>query len=1561
MLKKWLQGGALLMALALFCALGAGAAEPETLDYEGPIVRNTTEAFPILSTAFSGSAPAWSDTATFEGGVYEGYYAQLDGIAQGFYRQLQVVLADPAAAFTAANKQTVNVGTAASPINLPAYTISVPHPAGATFPTVTAATQAQAEEKLGALVYRHALPALDALGRDHPEMPWASAHWGLSASFSMTIKTEPSGEVTLGVSTGKPLRLILVNPAPAVLTGCASGTFQSAVDAAVNTLNTDSRYALSDPGKTDLDKIRAIHDFLCRQITYAADGDATTAFDQNAYSALVSPYKTVCAGYTASTKLLCDYYGLPCVNVTGLGGERHAWNYVRMDDGQWYAMDCTWDDAANADPLYDFFLKGSATPVPYGWGTNGVIPFPQSHIETATWSNYTVMPYPTLAENDYVGYVLSAAPTARAVYGDTYGDVTFTGGAVETKEGAAVTGGRWFAGTWTDRDRADQPVPDGAEIPVYFSQNPTFDPIHIYADPFDYPLTATAALTLDKAPLTIQQAGVSGGAVTKVVFGGLKNGEQLTLGTDFTASAIQNGSYYDVTVTLLDTPLARHYALAAPTFSTSRNNATGAPTGAAVSPTGLSLTLGQSRRVSVTFTPAGSRQPTVTWAVTDAAVATVDETGLVTAVGAGSTTLTVTIPGFAAKSVPVTVSAAPTGLTLSDTAVCLTLDKGETHQLEASLLPAGASGEVRWSCDLTRVATVNDTGLVTPQGTGFAVVTAAVYAGASSTTPIATAQCMVSVFENNVPATKVTLTPSGYRFLNVGNTLQLTYTLTPDNVTDQAVFWTSSDPNVATVDATGLVTALAKGTATVTLSTATPGVRAACDVEVVVPVTAVALNVHTLDLIAGDTAALAADVTPEDNSYPGVTWTTSNASVATVDGEGRVTAVGPGTATVTATAGGVGAKKSDVCTVTVAAEDFTVKAMDLSFDPAAYGYAQPAAKALTIRSTGNRPATVTSVAVSDPAAFILSGSGGTVPAKGIFMGYTIRPAPGLGAGKHTATLTVTYHNGDTATAQVSFTVLKTDADYDALTLNSDTLTYGDVLQLTFLPRPVATLMAAVQPDQAALYLGDTLLAGPVTADDGGKYVLTCDTAQGLIPLGDQTLTFRYGGSDDLNAGGTQVPIHLAPKALDASMIALDLPAGGYVYDGTAKTPAVTLTHGGRTLGDGDYTLGYQNNVNAGTATVTLTGRGWYTGTVERTFSIAQRAGRVVALTAKSVPWDVTDPQSLDLAPVVAGLVLPSDVPVYGPVTVTAGGAYLQGAPAVDENGLLTFALAGLVDAPGSVVLTVPVTGLGNYAGMDVAVTVPVVEDAAVTVDLSGLVLTDRVYNGRPLDFTGSAAGTCSGGAYSSAFTYIWQDADGADLPAAPAEAGTYRLLVRTATPGFRGEAYKTVTIAPAPVTVTAGDIQVYRGAPLPELTYTISGLVEGDSFTDLHLSAPGTDRAGTWPITVSGGTLTHADCYAVTYRPGALIVLAPQVTASQAPVWDGAQSTLPLTAAPADLLAGEGTLVFAARYADGALTDVVRATLTGSTLTLPADLTTPGWKLFFLDNTLSPLCAPLTP
>jgi uncharacterized protein YjdB len=148
--------------------------------------------------------------------------------------------------------------------------------------------------------------------------------------------------------------------------------------------------------------------------------------------------------------------------------------------------------------------------------------------------------------------------------------------------------------------------------------------------------------------------------------------------------------------------------------------------------------------------------------------------------------------------------------------------------------------------------------------------------------------------------------------LEVGGTVSLTATVSPSNATDKTVTWSSSNAGVATV-AGGVVTAVAEGTAAVTATAG--GKSAKCEVKVehkVVNVTGVSLNRTSLTLNPGGSFQLEATVTPSNADDKTVEWTSSDTSKVTVE-NGLVKAVSPGTATVTATAGG----KSAECKVTV--------------------------------------------------------------------------------------------------------------------------------------------------------------------------------------------------------------------------------------------------------------------------------------------------------------------------------------------------------------------------------------------------------------------------------------------------------------------------------------------------------------------------------------------------------------------------------------------------------------------------------------------------------------------
>lgn len=139
--------------------------------------------------------------------------------------------------------------------------------------------------------------------------------------------------------------------------------------------------------------------------------------------------------------------------------------------------------------------------------------------------------------------------------------------------------------------------------------------------------------------------------------------------------------------------------------------------------------------------------------------------------------------------------------------------------------------------------------------------------------------------------------------LQKGASMQLKATVKPENATTQTVTWSSSNTQVATVDATGKVTALQTGDTTIT-ATASNGISGQYSIKVTAPCVSLTLNKESLAMYKGETATLTATLSPVDTTDT-VSWKSSNANILTVDNNGQLTGCAAGEAKITATAGTV--------------------------------------------------------------------------------------------------------------------------------------------------------------------------------------------------------------------------------------------------------------------------------------------------------------------------------------------------------------------------------------------------------------------------------------------------------------------------------------------------------------------------------------------------------------------------------------------------------------------------------------------------------------------------------
>ena len=242
----------------------------------------------------------------------------------------------------------------------------------------------------------------------------------------------------------------------------------------------------------------------------------------------------------------------------------------------------------------------------------------------------------------------------------------------------------------------------------------------------------------------------------------------------------------------------------------------------------------------------------------------------------------------------------------------LTLEVGENYTLVVTVSPSNATDKsVTWSSTNSSVAAVSG-GKVTAKSEGTTTITATAHNGKK-------ASCTITVNESApeaIEVTSVSLNKTSLT-LEIGESETLTATVMPSNATDKSVTWTSSDQAVATV-VNGKITAVGSGIATIT-ATASNGKKASCTITVIEPapevieVTSVSLNKTSLTLEIGESETLTATVMPSNATDKSVTWTSSDQAVATV-ANGKITAVGSGIATITATASN---GKTAICKVTV--------------------------------------------------------------------------------------------------------------------------------------------------------------------------------------------------------------------------------------------------------------------------------------------------------------------------------------------------------------------------------------------------------------------------------------------------------------------------------------------------------------------------------------------------------------------------------------------------------------------------------------------------------------------
>ena len=236
---------------------------------------------------------------------------------------------------------------------------------------------------------------------------------------------------------------------------------------------------------------------------------------------------------------------------------------------------------------------------------------------------------------------------------------------------------------------------------------------------------------------------------------------------------------------------------------------------------------------------------------------------------------------------------APLAVTGIDVLEQLDIPVNGTGTVAYSVLPENAYNKnVSFESADAGIAAVNANGVVTGVSAGETTITVTTEDGGF------TGACTINVY--NQAVTGVTIEPSEAELL-AGYLMQLTTTVLPENATNKNVIYSVDDESILSVDQNGKVAGLSAGTATVTVTTEDGGFTASAEITVPAQVTGVRISPKSAFIGLGRTIQLTASITPSNAANKNLSWSVSDETIISVDGQGTVTGLSGGTATVTVT------------------------------------------------------------------------------------------------------------------------------------------------------------------------------------------------------------------------------------------------------------------------------------------------------------------------------------------------------------------------------------------------------------------------------------------------------------------------------------------------------------------------------------------------------------------------------------------------------------------------------------------------------------------------------------
>ena len=290
--------------------------------------------------------------------------------------------------------------------------------------------------------------------------------------------------------------------------------------------------------------------------------------------------------------------------------------------------------------------------------------------------------------------------------------------------------------------------------------------------------------------------------------------------------------------------------------------------------------------------PANATDKSIAWKSSNAAVASVDEKGRVTALKNGTAVISAVMKNGIRADCRITVKIAVDHIELDSTAH--TVYVTNTGDVKVTVYPQNATNQkVIWHSSDTSVVTVDQNGHYKTLKPGFAYI----YATSEDNENIRVF-CEINV---NIPPVEVSIHETSLS-LKRGQSYQLNYSAYSPAGVNVAFQWASNNPDIASVNQKGVITAHKAGVTSISLNSPYYNGSDVVYVTVTNPVSALKMNKASANMTKGSYLQLSASISPSDASNKGLTWTSSNKNILTVSSSGKVYAKGFGTATITAQA-----------------------------------------------------------------------------------------------------------------------------------------------------------------------------------------------------------------------------------------------------------------------------------------------------------------------------------------------------------------------------------------------------------------------------------------------------------------------------------------------------------------------------------------------------------------------------------------------------------------------------------------------------------------------------------